>query len=824
MTAQDKMNNLVCFVRFADEDNNEQFDKPFSFYQNIFNDRTENSNSVYNYFLEASYGKLEWTSSFYPSAENGQVISYQAKRNREYYKEITSINPNGYEDDIDKAAREQALIKEIASYLSENMPDDIELDADNNGIIDNMCIVISGNSELGARHLLWPHRSDLALPDEKAIFIKDKKLTGYLMIFNDANGWSSMSPIDLNTGVLCHEMSHSIGTYDLYHVNDDLNPVGIWDLMADNQLVAQQMTAYTKWKYCKWIDEIPEISEPGKYTLNPVGGKTKENIAYRIKPTGSEEYFIIEYRKKEGTFESSLPESGLIVYRINPQFTGGNLNYNGTIRLDEQYIFRPGGTTKNDGDIYKAAMSKENGRDSFGGNSELKPFYSDGTPARFAISNISECGETISFELLEQTDMIFIPVNEITLDGGEGCLMEVNIESDVNWTVTEIPEWITVSPTEGQSGKSTITLTANSENTDSHPREANILFSGGDAEASLRVIQRSNLIQPPTSLKAAIEGDKVLLSWVAPQEGSPIIYEGFENTENPNQWEISNYNDRGWMWQENIKNNESYKGSYSIRMKEAWIDEHQDEWLISPSFSNGKVLSFYSKSTAPGKDNPENCYYIKVSQDGGETWNEIWNLKTDCNIVNEYTLVTLDLTEYQSDNMKIAFHAYDTNNKGLSYWWHIDEIYIYEEPEQSIIEYYSIYRNGIKIGTSEECSFTDENPFDGENAYTVRAEGSFGDTPDSNTATVNFGTSSIKEYDKKVCEISVTENLIEMNSEYEISETAIFSIDGKMLYKNNRTHRSYISIDISNLNNGIYILKYRTMENAISETIKFIKK
>ena len=87
--------------------------------------------------------------------------------------------------------------------------------------------------------------------------------------------------------VLCHEISHSIGTYDLYHVNDDLNPVGVWDLMADNQLVAQQMTAYTKYRYCKWIDEIPEISEPGKYVLNPVGGKTSKNIAYKIKPTGS---------------------------------------------------------------------------------------------------------------------------------------------------------------------------------------------------------------------------------------------------------------------------------------------------------------------------------------------------------------------------------------------------------------------------------------------------------------------------------------------------------------------------------------------------------
>jgi bacillopeptidase F (M6 metalloprotease family) len=78
------------------------------------------------------------------------------------------------------------------------------------------------------------------------------------MVFNDANGWSSLSPVPLNTGVLCHEMSHTLGTYDLYHVNDNLNPVGVWDLMSDNLTTPQQMSAYTKYRYCKWIDEIPE--------------------------------------------------------------------------------------------------------------------------------------------------------------------------------------------------------------------------------------------------------------------------------------------------------------------------------------------------------------------------------------------------------------------------------------------------------------------------------------------------------------------------------------------------------------------------------------
>ena len=47
-------------------------------------------------------------------------------------------------------------------------------------------------------------------------------------------------------------------------------------------------------------------------------------------------------------------------------------------------------------------------------------------------------------------------------------------------------------------------------------------------------------------------------------------------------------------------------------------------------------------------------------------------------IVNiaEYAKITLDLTPYTSDQMKIRFNCYDTNNEGLQYWWQIDDVEI----------------------------------------------------------------------------------------------------------------------------------------------------
>lgn len=814
VNAQNKisqMSNLVCFVRFHGEPEMQAFEKPFADYEKFFNDASPGANSVLNYFKEVSYQQLTWESSFFPIAKEGLVVSYETKLQREYYKEKGSLNEVGYSNDVERAAREQALIKEIAQYLSKNLPDDVNLDSDGNNIIDNMCIILSGRSELSNRHLLWPHRSDLALPDEKAIYIKDKKLTGYIMVFDDANGWEHLNPIPLNTGVLCHEMSHSLGTYDLYHVNDNLNPVGVWDLMSDNLLIPQHMSVYTKYRYCGWIEHIPEITEPGTYTLSPVGGKSKENIAYKIKPIGSDEYFIVEYRKKEGTFDQGLPESGLLIYRINPLYTGGNLNYNGSTRLDEVYIFRPGGTLKADGDISKASFSKESGRTMFGGDAEVKPFYSDGTTARFMLSNISSCGETISFEYSKLSNQLKLSKHEIILGAKIGEKQSLTVESDVAWKISELAEWLKVDTDNGEAGKTTITFETVTENKNIKTRDFDVVFTS-PADLSLtthlNVCQQSGILLPPEELNGqkTPEGG-ICLSWTAPNEGKLILSDGFENTENPNGWKIINAGDRGWNWQESNKYYEAYSGNYSVYMKSAWEDVHQDEWLISPEFSNGKNLTLYSKSIAPQKNIQNQFYEIVVSNDGGHSWQKVYDLITDCDKVNEYVKISVDLSEYQSENMKVAFHAYDTNNTGLSYWWQIDNINIYASPETPLIKTYAVYRNGIKIGESEDCTFFDEQPLAGENIYSIRAVTSYGETSDSKTITLYYDATDLEKHtaDAQKYQIILSAGQIQIHSANAISSAALYAIDGTLLQqKNNTTKQSVISLQQPS--KGIYML------------------
>ena len=66
-------------------------------------------------------------------------------------------------------------------------------------------------------------------------------------------------------------------------------------------------------------------------------------------PIQKQNYFVVEYRKKEGLYEVNTPgnRSGLLVYRINTE--AGNGNASGP--PDEIYLYRPGGTLTSNGNF-----------------------------------------------------------------------------------------------------------------------------------------------------------------------------------------------------------------------------------------------------------------------------------------------------------------------------------------------------------------------------------------------------------------------------------------------------------------------------------------
>ena len=344
------------------------------------------------YFRATSYGAIEIPTYFYPGHNGETIISYQDTYPRSYYQPYNaSTNPNGYQDSDSRADREFGLLQRAVNYINANypVPSSLNIDYDNDGYVDNVCFIVRG--DVGEwSSLLWPHQWSLY---GKTVRINGKRVWTFNFQLADATGY-------FNTSTMCHEMNHSLGAPDLYHYYNgtNLSPVGSWDLMENNATPPQHCGAYMKMKYGHWIDEIPEITQAGTYTLNPISSATPTNIAYKIQSEDPNQYYVLEYRDKTSLFETALPGAGLLVYRIDTRFDGNDSYDPNNGVYDEVYIFRPGGSSTANGNLNKTYFSSNVGRTEFTASTSAYPFFTDGTiDNNLRIYNITNAGSTISF-------------------------------------------------------------------------------------------------------------------------------------------------------------------------------------------------------------------------------------------------------------------------------------------------------------------------------------------------------------------------------------------------------------------------------------------
>jgi M6 family metalloprotease-like protein len=393
------INNVVVYIRFADQ---AEFTDSVAYYNRMFNNSTPGASSMYNYFLEASYNTLFTPSHFYPTPPGAFETSFQDSHNRNYFLPYNSAsNPEGYQNDTERRTREHGLLRDAVNAVSTQVPPSLIIDGDNDGYVDNICFIIRGDHSAWA-DLLWPHRWALYT---YSVYINGKRVWDYnlqLEMFFKQHS---------DVGVLCHEMAHSVGYPDLYHYyyGTNLSPCGSWDLMCSSPNPPSHMGAYMKNYYTGWTAAIPQITVSGTYWVKPITSATK-NAYWIASPNSSSEYFVVEYRRKIGTFEGVLPGSGLLVYRINGDFAGqGNAQYDGSSIFDEVYIYRPGGTPTTNGTVNSAHFSSDVGRTVINDSTNPSSFLHDGNPGGLRISAVSSAGDSISFYVdlggaVEETD------------------------------------------------------------------------------------------------------------------------------------------------------------------------------------------------------------------------------------------------------------------------------------------------------------------------------------------------------------------------------------------------------------------------------------
>jgi len=389
-SSREVLNNIAIYIRFSDQT---EFADPREVFDQRFNDFTPGEESVRNYFNEVSYEQLTMVTYHYPECDFNVSLSYQDSHPRNYYVPYSVDNPDGYTNSDEETYREQTLLVNAINAISDQIPADLNIDYNQDGYVDNVCFIIRGPHTAWS-NLLWAHRWSLFLEE---VYINSALVHAY-----------TLQPENQNTvRTLCHELFHTLGAPDLYHYEfDGIAPAGPWDIMESGYC---HMGAYMKTAYGHWIENVPEITSSGLYTINPI--TSAENNCYVIYATNAyDQFYVIEYRKKDpATFERNIPDSGLLVYRIFPDAGWGNAEG----PPDQVYIYRPGGTLTADGSCAQAHFSAQSGRTAINNYTDPRPFLVNNSYGGLNIYNISEAGDQISF-YVDMNPNNTPPVCEIT--------------------------------------------------------------------------------------------------------------------------------------------------------------------------------------------------------------------------------------------------------------------------------------------------------------------------------------------------------------------------------------------------------------------------
>ncbi len=138
-------------------------------------------------------------------------------------------------------------------------------------------------------------------------------------VFNELHGDDeSVSTID-GIGTFCHEFGHCLGLPDFYDTGERDRHIGLgdWDIMCrgsynNDTYTPAGYSAYEK-AFMGWIEYI--TPQPGTYYTLPIWNQKSAETDKAIRmmsPLNSNEYFIIENRRKQGWDEYLLGEGIMI--------------------------------------------------------------------------------------------------------------------------------------------------------------------------------------------------------------------------------------------------------------------------------------------------------------------------------------------------------------------------------------------------------------------------------------------------------------------------------------------------------------------------------
>jgi len=387
-------------------------------FDGLFNTAGYNQNgaigSVRDYYDEASYGNIlvDTTASQWVNLPNTMA----------YY---------GANDGAGWDLRPQEMVADAITALDAAGFDFAPFDTDSDGWIDSFSVIHQGPGEEagGGPDTIWSHK--WAIP---TMIVDGVKISEY-------HTEPEIYGAGLTTiGVICHEFGHAIGLPDLYDTDYSSEGIGNWGLMAGGSWndSGRRPAHFCSWSKIQlgWVTEtLLDASQLG-IAITPLATNAQ---AYRIDSgMGSQEYLLIENRQTAGgTFDDSLPASGLLAYHIDDNQTNNdneNRYWVGVLQADGLRHLENGINRGDAGDPFPGSTSKRNlGPDS---NPNTNSYYNG--PTDIDISNISNSQDTMSFDL--NLDGGVAAGSFVIYNDGTGLLSVTSI------TPSTSAPWISYSP------------------------------------------------------------------------------------------------------------------------------------------------------------------------------------------------------------------------------------------------------------------------------------------------------------------------------------------------------------------------------------------
>ncbi len=356
---------LLILVKFSDVNTT----RPVSELEDAVFNNTPSAISVHNYYKEVSYGIV----NIEPGAQNGAAAGkwLNISSNRTFYgRDKTSgsyVTDDGWSLDgkwwtegkvqlvKDACNATDAAGVDFKKYDNDG-PDGVPNSADDDGVVDHVLIIFSGNGQNHygrdttpspgpdddggindyGRDLVWPSRLqyNFGQYDGKNVF-------GATVNPEDPN-------FNIPVGVICHEFGHDLGLPDLYDTDGTTNAVvGNWELMDSgtyntNSTGAARPSHPGAW--CKeqlgWIQPIiinETNNNQGVVRVNQTTSPTNDSVCYKVNIIGENEYYLVENRNKTvGTYEEGLSDRGILIWHIDD-----DMNPYGNNRGPPTYTYYP---------------------------------------------------------------------------------------------------------------------------------------------------------------------------------------------------------------------------------------------------------------------------------------------------------------------------------------------------------------------------------------------------------------------------------------------------------------------------------------------------